>query len=107
MSDEIRGILKDFSKHIHVATLSKMGSASPCEEFAREAETFLNQALSAIREAIPRMVVIDKDKLANLITFELEAGGWCLMSTFLNSGDVTKVASALCEQVGELVRVKE
>jgi hypothetical protein len=93
MSDELRQILLDYAM--------KSGAWND------KALENVDSALSAIREAIPRMVVIDKDKLANLITFELEAGGWCLMSTFLNSGDVTKVASALCEQVGELVKVKK
>lgn len=54
--EAIKETLKDFSKHIHIATLSKMGSASACEEFAKEADTFLNKALYAIASQLPKII---------------------------------------------------
>jgi len=39
------------------------------------------------------------EEIANIITFQLESGGWNLMSTFLNSGDVVGVAKAIHDEM--------
>ena len=54
----------------------------------------LKQATDAILD-----ITIDEEKIKNLITFHLESGGWALMSTYLNSGDVADLAHVIAKQL--------
>jgi peptidyl-tRNA hydrolase len=40
-------------------------------------------------------LMLSEEEISNLALFELESGGWCLMSTYLNSGDVKDLGKAI------------
>lgn len=43
----------------------------------------------------------EKDGLSNLILFHLQSGGWNLMSTYINSGDVADLAQAIHKYISD------
>ena len=90
MSDELRELLLDYA--------AKSGAWND------NALENIDQALSAIRELIPRMVEIDKIKLLVIIQS-------CFKEPW-DVKDIPRIVSrdlpdALCEQIGEIMKVKK
>ena len=58
----------------------------------------LSEILDKLENLFPPQLT--EEEIANIIIFELESGGWNLMSTYLNSGDVKHLAQALIGKCG-------
>ena len=97
MSDEIRGILEQL-----VVTCENGTDV----DYSKMTKRAINQALSAIREAIPRMVELDREKMASIllpypVTFTKASSN--------GKAEITlsyEAVDALCEQMGSIVKVK-
>jgi hypothetical protein len=117
MSDELREILRTFFDDQFCACNNCKNDLG-CDT-CKKSDGIENQALSAIRKAIPRMVELDKEKVReSIISTEAHSDTRDWSKELLNRQDIKKernnnlkrieeVASALCEQVGEIVKVKE
>ena len=91
MSDEMGGILKHYHEHERAYEEGDLlGGSNP-----------IDQALSAIREAIPRAVELDKEKIAEIIHSK-NSMAICQEPTLKD----IEYASAPCEQAGTLVKVE-
>lgn len=96
MSDELREILEDLIKYFINNPFN----------LSEPSQMKIAKALSAIREAIPRMVELDREKMASIllpypVTFTKASSN--------GKAEITlsyEAVDALCEQMGSIVKVK-
>jgi hypothetical protein len=105
MSDELREILEDLIKYFINNPFN----------LSEPSQMKIAKALSAIREAIPRMVIIDKISIKSCLRSMRDTNKNRGYDAFISyqDGKISKgylldlIISALCEQVGSIVKVKE